>query len=381
MEAVLKIYGDIGEAAPSMIDEPKETISAKYVSDFLEQNESATNILVKINSRGGDVQEGWAIYDLLTNSGKKITTRGEGKVYSIATIIFLAGSDREMMKNADGLIHNPFIPPYTLADSYESEDLTKIAQGLQQEESKILDFYAERTGTPINKLAEYMKEETKLSSADMLKLGFATKIIEPVMAYAYYQPNKFNMTPEKEAAFFERLGTTLDSAVQKITGFSRITSKNQLLVDKDGKELTLDKETGVPAVGDKATPDGTFTMESGSVITVAGGVITAITETTPEETMAEELEKAKQKVAELEAMVQASAAEKEALEASKTEVETVKAELETARVEAVALVEELQTLKNQWKPDTRTKFSTTEKKGAIDFERVKELNMKLNPKN
>jgi ATP-dependent protease ClpP protease subunit len=194
MDAVLKIYGDIGESDPmlAMFGMEDSNISAKTVSEFLDNNKDSQSLTVKINSRGGDVQEGWAIYDLLTNSGKKITTVGEGRVYSIATIIFLAGSERQMMKNADGLIHNPYIPPYTLADAYGSEDLQKIADGLQQEEEKILDFYAEKTGYDKEKLREYMKEDTKLSADDMLTLGFATKVLEPVKAYAYIKPiNKF----------------------------------------------------------------------------------------------------------------------------------------------------------------------------------------------
>jgi ATP-dependent protease ClpP protease subunit len=193
--AIFKLYGDIGESVPdSIFGEGQECISAKDISDFLDQNKDVLSITIKINSRGGDVQEGWAINDLLMSSGKKIKTIGEGKIYSIATIVFLAGSEREILKNADGLIHNPFIPPYTLADQYESEDLLKIAEALKQEEAKILDYYVERTGTPADKLAEYMKEDTKLSAEDMLALGFATKIIEPVKAYAIYKPkNNFKM--------------------------------------------------------------------------------------------------------------------------------------------------------------------------------------------
>ena len=135
--AIIKIYGDIGESLPeTYMGEGSQSISAKLVSEFLDSNKEASSITVRINSRGGDVQEGWAIYDLLTTSGKRIKTIGEGKVYSIATIIFLAGSEREIMKNADGLIHNPYIPPYTLAGAYGSDDLLKLSEGLVHEEKK-----------------------------------------------------------------------------------------------------------------------------------------------------------------------------------------------------------------------------------------------------
>jgi ATP-dependent Clp protease protease subunit len=363
--AVLKIYGDIGEQMPdSIFGEVAEMISAKSVSEFLDANTEATEITVRINSRGGDVQEGWAIHDLLVNSGKKITTIGEGKIYSIATILLLAGSDRLVMKNADGLIHNPFIPPYTLADQYESDDLEKIAESLRQEEEKILTFYSERTGTAIDILARYMKEETKLSAEDMLQLGFATKIIEPVKAYAYIKPKNNYVMDEK--AFFEKLGSALDGAVLKMKNFSRINPTNQTLTDADGNEFSLEKETGEPAVGDAATPDGTYAMTDGKVIVVAGGVVTEVKEAEGEN----ELEAAKKRIAELESQVEAFGVEKDAL--IKTEASFHKAE-----AEAKALIDELSNLKNSWKPVTRTKFSSTEKVGEVNMARVRELKEKL----
>lgn len=367
--AVLKIYGDIGESIPdSIFMEGTESISAKLVSEFLDEHKESGAITVKINSRGGDVQEGWAIYDLLTNSGKTIKTIGEGKIYSIATIIFLAGTEREIMKNADGLIHNPFIPPYTLADQYESDDLLKIAESLKQEEEKILEFYAEKTGSDKAKLADYMKEDTKLSADDMLSLGFATKIIEPVMAYAYINhKNNFKM----DEKMVKTWGEKLDTIIAKISAFSRITPADQTLKDKDGKELKLEKETGGPAVGDKCTPDGTFVMTDGKTIIVSGGVISEIKEPVQGKT---ELELANEKIAELTEKVTN-------LEKDKAEAAKAKAELDAEKVSIAALAKELSSLKNSWQPESRLKFSSsTDKVGAIDLNRVRELKEKLTSK-
>jgi ATP-dependent Clp protease protease subunit len=363
--AILKIYGDIGESDGmlSFFEMTDNSISSKMVSDFLDDNKDATNITVKINSRGGDVQEGWAIYDLLTNSGKTIKTIGESKVYSIATIVFLAGSEREMMKNADGLIHNPFIPDHTLADAYQSDDLLKIAESLKQEEAKILDFYVEKTGTDKAKLAEYMKEDTKLSAEDMLALGFATRIIEPVKAYAYIKLKNNFIMDEKE---FKTWGQKLDNLtadVKKILGFSRLPSKDQVLKDKDGKEFELEKETGSPVVGDKASPDGTFIMTDGKTIVIANGVVTEVKEPATAKT---ELELANEKIAELTSKL--ADAEK-----AKIEADAAKVSFEAERVKAVALVNELSNLKNTWTPDVRSKISSTEKTGKIDFNEVREL--------
>jgi len=355
--AVFKLYGDIGENVPeSFMGEGANSISAKDVSEFLDENADADSLTVRINSRGGDVQEGWAIHDLLVNSGKKIKTIGEGKVYSIATIVFLAGEEREIMKNADGLIHNPFIPPYTLADQYESDDLEKIAEDLRQEEAKILDFYVQRTGSPEEKLAEYMKENTKLSADDMLTLGFATKIIEPVMAYAYIKPNTIKMD---EKLFFEKLGNSLDEAILKIKNFSRI--KNLTLKDVDGKELNLEKEEGTPAVGDIASPDGSYKMADGKVIVVAEGKITEIKEA--EKT---ELEQAQEKITELTAALEN--AEKE-----NPDLVAAEASFKSKEAEAKGLVDELSKLKNEWKPKGRTQVNSVDKVGDINLAEVADI--------
>ena len=369
--AILKIYGDIGETdgMAQIFGIEDGSISAKTVSDFLDENKDATEIVVKINSRGGDVQEGWSIFDLLSNSGKKIKTIGEGKVYSIATIIFLAGDEREMMKNADGQIHNPYIPPYTLADAYESSDLLKIAESLRQEEAKILDFYVSRTGADEATLAGYMKDDTKLSAEDMLSLGFATSIIEPVKTYAYFKPKNNNIMDEKLVKTFGEKLDIIIAKMTKIAGLSRIS--DQTLTDADGNEFTLDKDTGVPAVGDRATPDGTFVMESGKTITIAGGVITAIDEAPEMDPDAKsDLELANEKIAELEASI----AEANAI---KAESEVAMTEAEAAKVEAKALVIELTNLKNSWKPAGRQKdLGSTNKVGNVDLDKVKEIREK-----
>ena len=360
METTLKIYGPIGEPDPfmEMFGMHDDSISSKMVSDFLDANPDATEIKVRINSPGGDVQEGWNIYDLLTNSGKKITTVGEGKIYSIATVIFLAGSDRQIMKNADGLIHNPWIPGTHGADS---AGLLKIAEQLAQEEEKILNLYVEKTGQDRDKLANYMKEETKLSSEDMLSLGFATSILEPVRAFAYYKP-KINTMDE---TFLNKITAAIDAAVSKISGFSRLPVNNLELTDVDGKTFKIEKEAGDPAVGDVASPDGTYTMPDGKIITISGGVITEIME--PES----ELDKANKEIETLKA-------ELETLKTSASSNDAIKAKLEADTVAASALVEELRALKNAWVPEGRQ--TSKGSVDGVDIARVQEITKSLKNK-
>jgi ATP-dependent Clp protease protease subunit len=363
--ATFKIYGDIGEPMMDLIffgAEDTTTVNANAIAEFIDANQDADEFVIRINSRGGDVQEGWAIYDLLTTSGKKITTIGEGKIYSIATVVFLAGSTRKMMKNADGLIHNPFIPPYTLADQYESGDLAAIAESLKQEEQKILDLYIEKTGQTAEKLAEYMKDETQLSADDMLSLGFATEIVEPVKAFAYIKLKTIkNMTTENDKkTFMDRF----DAAVK---AFSRLTGnadpKNMEFTDTSGNKFKIEKETGEPAVGDVAAPDGTFVMENGNTIVITGGKIESIT---PAKQANPELDAANAKIAEL-------TAELNTLKGAKATADQAIVDFKAKETEITNLVTELREIKNKWKPEARSNTQGVKIVEGVDTARAREI--------
>src|SRR5665647_2492704 len=161
MEATLKIYSVIGT--------DENEFSSDHLISFLDSNPEATDLTIRIKSPGGSVREGWTIHDLLKNSGKKIKTIAEGELYSIATVIFLAGEEREMFPNADGLIHMPRIP--NPEGDFQATDLRDMAAYMDLEETKIINLYEQVTGQKEAVLREYMNKETMLSAQDMLTLG------------------------------------------------------------------------------------------------------------------------------------------------------------------------------------------------------------------
>lgn len=350
MEATLKIYSVIGTE--------ENQFSSDNLISFLENNKEASDITVRIKSPGGSVREGWTIHDLLKNTGKKIKTIAEGELYSIATVIFLAGEEREMLPNADGLIHMPRIP--NPEGDFQAADLRDMAEYMDQEEAKIINLYMQVTGKDEKILREYMNKETMLSAQDMLDLGFATKITEPLKAVAYYNYKSDKMKEEEVKTFGEKIDT-LTASVKAL--FSRLPAENQTMKDKDGKEFKLEKESGAPTTGDKASPDGTFVMADGKTIVIASGVISEIKEPAAAKS---ELEIANEKIADLTAKL---------AEAEKTKVDTVAVEaaLKEKETKATALVEELTALKNTWRPEGRTKFSSVEKVGDIDLNQVREI--------
>ena len=165
------------------------------------------------------------------------------------------------------------------------------------------------------------------------------------------------------------IGEKLDALIAKFANFSRLSTKDQTLTDKDGKELKLEKETGAPAVGDKCSPDGSFVMADGKTITVANGVITAISEKVEDKT---ELDLANEKIATLAAqLAEVETAKADALKA-KTEADAAKAQMIAKETEAVALITELKGLKKSWKPEGRSHVNfTSGKVGEINIDKVK----------
>ena len=168
---------------------------------------------------------------------------------------------------------------------------------------------------------------------------------------------------DKDVKTFGQKIDALSAKVEKMLGLSRIEPADMTLKDKDGNEFTLEKEEGSPAVGDKASPDGTYMMTDGKKIVITDGAIASIDE---EADTPDELDQAKEKISALEEEIKTLKAEAKDLTAKE-------AELDTLKDEATEIISELKALKNDWKPAGRSKFSSVDKVGDIDLGRVKEI--------
>ena len=301
-------YGSIGQADPYFkvfTGSEDPVISAQKVSEFLQSLSSdVTDIHVHINSNGGQVSEGFAIYDLLTNSGKTITTIGEGSVKSIATVVFLSGTERELLPNAEFLIHNPWIDPFNLPSSQlTAEDLQNIADEMKSAEDKMSQFYADKTGTDISSIQDLMKEDKNITADKALELKFATKILTPVKAFAFAIPTK-----HKEENTMSKAIDAINAKVDKIFSFLKTKAdaaqaSGSTITDGDGKTYNTDNETvdvGTKVTNTDGTPaaDMTITLADGTVVvTDSNGVVTSVT--APAAQAETDVEKLNAKVAEL----------------------------------------------------------------------------------
>ena len=166
-EADLTIFGDI----TSMPWTEADTSSYNLSKQLQELNDVKT-INVHINSYGGEVAEGLAIYNSLKNHSAKVKTYCDGFACSIASVIFMAGDVRIMSNASLLMIHNAW--SVVMGNSNElrkqADDLDKITQAS-------VNAYMNHINISEAELKKLLDNETWLDSNEALEKGFATKVI------------------------------------------------------------------------------------------------------------------------------------------------------------------------------------------------------------
>lgn len=133
--------------------------------------EATGDIKLRINSPGGDVFDGIAIYnDLLAYDGK-VTVEVVGLAASIASIIAMAGDEIVIADNAMFMIHNA----WTIAVG-NRHDFGETAAVLAKIDDALARTYAARTSTGIRAIKQMMDDETWLTAKEAKDAGFATAI-------------------------------------------------------------------------------------------------------------------------------------------------------------------------------------------------------------
>lgn len=165
--ADLDIYGDISSC---WWDD--DAMSAPKLSKQLDELGDVSQINVHINSYGGEVAEGLAIYSALRRHKAYVRTTCDGFACSIASVIFMAGDERLMSDASLLMIHNA----WTSAWGVNAADLRKLADDMDTITSASKSAYMARVSITEDELTELMDAETWISPADAVDMGFATAI-------------------------------------------------------------------------------------------------------------------------------------------------------------------------------------------------------------
>lgn len=152
----------------------------------------ASTIVLDINSPGGDVFDGIAMFNDLVNHPAKIEVRVTGLAASAASIIAMAGDEIAMAPNAFMMIHNAWA-----CGCGNKSDLRAVADILDKIDVALVDTYVDRTGADKSDVVTMMADESWLSASAAVDKGFADKeLTEAVEAAAHFDLSIFNQVPD-----------------------------------------------------------------------------------------------------------------------------------------------------------------------------------------
>lgn len=189
--ADITIYGDITSWPWSESD-----VSSYNLSKELDALTDVDHINVNINSYGGEVAEGLAIYNALRRHKAHVRTVCDGFACSIASVIFMAGDERIVNDASLIMIHNAWSYAHGNA-----ADLRKQADDLDIITSASKQAYMSRIAISEEELTELMDGETWIKPEDALRMGFATEV-------RTYQSN--NPSQSARSALFRLISQAID---------------------------------------------------------------------------------------------------------------------------------------------------------------------------
>ena len=184
--AKITISGTIGEPDKRLDSLLGDTGVGSYFSSsmlrafFEKESPDAEAYEVIVDSPGGDVVDGFAMYDLIKSQSKPVTTIAK-RADSIASVVFLAGNVRKAVKGASFVIHNAWISPADLEPSImlNAQTLERIKSINEDADQKLLSAYMDRAGRDASfELRALMESETSLSGEQLLAFNFANEIID-----------------------------------------------------------------------------------------------------------------------------------------------------------------------------------------------------------
>ena len=208
------IYGDIGESWSG------DSVTAKDLSDELKKLAGVKEITLRLNSPGGNVFDGLAMYNSLKKFPAKIITEIDGMALSIASIVALAGDEVRMAGNAVYMIHNPWT--MTAGDSAE---MRKVADQLDLVRDSLAGTYAAKTkdSASLEQISDWMNAETWFNADEALKAGFVDQITDPIEIAAKYDLGRYHYKNMPVVA--EKIALPQDKAMRAMV--ARMTMKVQ----------------------------------------------------------------------------------------------------------------------------------------------------------
>ena len=223
----------------------QDTVTPAWFNQELAALGDVAEIIVRINSGGGDVFAANAIYTRLRDLDAKITVKIDGWAASAATIIAMAGDTIKIAKNGVFMVHDPAMSVW---DTFRAEDFEKMAQELRVIKQSIMNTYSMKTGKKPEDIAAIMAAETWWTGDEAVENGFCDEL----------------MFTEAQTVIENASKVVVNSVTMDLTGFHTLPEK-----------LLLNRPNNPGSLQDKNENKGGKQMEPKETINTVSALETA----------------------------------------------------------------------------------------------------------
>ena len=166
-------------------------INPREVRDQLKALGPLDTLHVHLNSEGGSIFAGLAVYNTLLLDAARVIVHVDGIALSMASVIAMAGDEIVMAEGAMLMIHNPL-----WMAAGEAEELRQTADVMDKLKDQLVAIYARRTGKPPEEISAWMDAETWLTGDEAIAAGFADRTEARLAIAAALDPAKFVNLPK-----------------------------------------------------------------------------------------------------------------------------------------------------------------------------------------
>ena len=146
---------------------------------YLDRADVGKEITLYINSFGGDVISGLAVYDFIRLMKSPVRTVCTGTAASMGAILFLAGENRVMLPHTRLLIHDPSYGSNDIGGQ-KSHEIQQQLDNLNEVRETLAKIIAEKTGKKLKEIYKITANDTCFSADEAIKFGLATEILTEV---------------------------------------------------------------------------------------------------------------------------------------------------------------------------------------------------------
>lgn len=242
--AEILIHGPIGKSIWS-----DEGVSGEDFTNALNKFPAGQKVTVGINSQGGSVADGLAIYNAIDRRSDDITARVDGYALSIASVFPLAASKVVSPKSSIWMIHKAH-----MWSNGNADQLRKDAEMLDTHDSVIATAYAMKTGKSESDVESAMESETWMTGEEAVAWGLADEMTEDTPSLASFDTTKFKNCPTNFRAVIACGNTKLAAAMAaKLSAPSQGAASHQNNNDNMKKTIiALLKKHGIEAADNES---------------------------------------------------------------------------------------------------------------------------------